>query len=126
MLLRRTFASADLMLVVQSNTLNDAARSNVPHWPLGGRREKIPMRFNIYSAKTAAILVLGSAGLAFTPHAQASGESPGQLGAAALPLLAPQLEAQSSSSLFAAQLTSSVVRAFELWSRGQPKAAIAI
>jgi tetratricopeptide (TPR) repeat protein len=84
------------------------------------------MRFNIYSAKTAAILVLGSAGLAFTPHAQASGESPGQLGAAALPLLAPQLEAQSSSSLFAAQLTSSVVRAFELWSRGQPKAAIAI
>jgi tetratricopeptide (TPR) repeat protein len=84
------------------------------------------MRFNIYSAKTAAILVLGTAGLAFTPHAQACGEPHGQLGAAALALLAPQPEAQSSASLSTAELTSSVLRAFQLWSRGQPKAAIAI
>jgi tetratricopeptide (TPR) repeat protein len=84
------------------------------------------MRFNIYSAKTAAILVLGTAGLAFTPHAQACGEPHGQLGAAALALLAPQLEAQSSASLSTAQFTSSVVRAFQLWRGGQPKAAIAI
>jgi tetratricopeptide (TPR) repeat protein len=74
------------------------------------------MRFKIYSAKTAAILILGTAGLAFTPSA----------GLAALALLAPQLEAQSSASLYKAQLTSSVLRAFQLWNRGQPKAAIAI
>jgi tetratricopeptide (TPR) repeat protein len=86
----------------------------------------MPRRFNIYSAKTAAIVVLGTAGLAFTPHALACGEPHGQLGAAALALLAPQLEAQSSASLSTAQLISSVVRAFQLWSRGQPKAAIAI
>jgi hypothetical protein len=54
----------------------------------------MPRRFNIYSAKTAAILVLGTAGLAFTPHAQACGEPHGQLGPAALALLAPRLEAQ--------------------------------
>jgi hypothetical protein len=64
------------------------------------------MRFNIYSAKTAAILVLGTAGLASTPHAQACGEPRGQLGVAALALLAPQLEAQFSASLSTAQLTS--------------------
>ena len=87
----------------------------------------MPRRFSIYSAKTAAILVLGSAGLAFTHHAQACGEPHGQLGAAAaLALLAPQLEVQSSASLSTAQLASSVVRAYQLWSRGQPKAAIAI
>jgi hypothetical protein len=63
------------------------------------------MRFNIYSAKTAAILVLGTAGLAFAPHAQACGEPHGQLGAAALALLAPQLEARFSS-LSTAELTS--------------------
>jgi tetratricopeptide (TPR) repeat protein len=114
------------MLVVQSTTLNDAARSNDPYQPLNRRREKMPRRFNIYSAKTAAILVLGTAGLAFTPHAQACGEPHGQLGAAALALPAPQLEAQSSASLSTAELTSSVLRAFQLWSRGQPKAAIAI
>src|SRR5882757_9957272 len=84
------------------------------------------MRFNIYSAKTAAILVLGTAGLALTPHSQACGEPHGQLGQADLAQLAPQLEAQSNASLSMAQLTSSVVRAFQLWSRGQPKAAIAI
>ena len=84
-------------------------------------------RSSFYSAKTAAILVLGSAGLAFTPHAQACGEPHGQLGAAAtLALPAPQLEGQSSASLSTAQLTSSVVRAYQLWGRGQPKAAIAI
>jgi tetratricopeptide (TPR) repeat protein len=114
------------MLVVQSTTLNDAARSNDPYQPLNRRREKMPRRFNIYSAKTAAIVVLGTAGLAFTPHALACGEPHGQLGAAALALLAPQLEAQSSASLSATQLTSPVVRAFQLWSQGQPKAAIAI
>jgi hypothetical protein len=53
------------------------------------------MRFSIYFAKTAVILVLGTGGLALTPHAQACGELHGQLGAAALALLAPQLEAQS-------------------------------
>jgi tetratricopeptide (TPR) repeat protein len=74
------------------------------------------MRFKIYSAKTAAILILETAGLAFTPSA----------GLAVLALLEPQLEAQSSASLSAAQLTTSVVRAFQLWSRGQPRAAIAI
>jgi tetratricopeptide (TPR) repeat protein len=84
------------------------------------------MRFNICSAKAPAILVLGTAGLAFMPHAGACGERHGQLGLAALALLAPQLEVQSSASLSTAQLTSSVVRAFQLWSRGQPKAAIAI
>jgi tetratricopeptide (TPR) repeat protein len=84
------------------------------------------MRFNMYSAKSVAVLVLGSAGLAFTPHAQSCGEPNGQLGAAALALLAPQLEAQSNASLSTAQLTSSVVRAYQLWGRGQPKAAIAI
>jgi tetratricopeptide (TPR) repeat protein len=86
----------------------------------------IPMRFNIYSAKTAAILVLGTAGLALTPHSRACGEPHGQLGQADLALLAPQLEAQSSASLSTAQLTSPAVLAFQLWSRGQPKAAIAI
>ena len=87
----------------------------------------MPRRFSIYSAKTAAILVLGSAGLAFTPHAQTCGEPHGQLGVAALVLLVPLLEAQSSASLSTAQLTSSsVARAYQLWSRGQPKAAIAI
>jgi tetratricopeptide (TPR) repeat protein len=111
---------------VQSTTLNDAARSNDPYQPLNRRREKMPRRFNIYSAKTAAIVVLGTAGLAFTPHALAYGEPHGQLGAAALALLAPQLQAQSSASLSTAQLTSSVVLAFQLWSQGQPKAAIAI
>jgi tetratricopeptide (TPR) repeat protein len=84
------------------------------------------MRFNIYSAKTAALVVLGTAGLAFTPHAQACGEPHGRLGLAALVLLAPQPEAQSSASPSTAQLTSSILRAFRLWSRGQPKAAIAI
>jgi Tfp pilus assembly protein PilF len=84
-------------------------------------------RFNLDAAKTAAILALGTAGLAFTPHAQACGEPHGRLGLAALALLAPQLEAQSDASLSTAQLTSSsVVRAFQLWSRGQPKAAIAM
>jgi tetratricopeptide (TPR) repeat protein len=86
----------------------------------------MPRRFNIYSVKTAAILILGTAGLACTPHAEACGEPHGQLGAAALALLAPQLEAQSSASPSTAELTSSVLRAFQLWSRGQPKAAIAI
>jgi tetratricopeptide (TPR) repeat protein len=71
------------------------------------------MRFKIY---TTGILILGTAGLAFTPSA----------GLAALALLAPQLEAQSSASLSTAQLTSSALRAFQLWNRGQPKAAIAI
>src|ERR1700722_5436648 len=84
------------------------------------------MRLNIYSAKSAAILVLGTAGLAFTPHAQACGEPHGRLGLAALALLPPQLAAQSSASLSTAQFTSSVVRAFQLWRGGQPKAAIAI
>jgi tetratricopeptide (TPR) repeat protein len=111
---------------LQSITLNDAARSNAPHSPLGGRREKILMRFNIYSAKTATILVLGTAGLAFTPHAQACGEPHGQLGLAALALLAPQPEPQSSASLSTTQLTSPAVLAFQLWNRGQPKAAIAV
>jgi hypothetical protein len=94
------------MLVVRSATLNDAARSNDPYQPLNRRREKMPRRFNIYSAKTAAILILGTVGLAFTPHAEACGEPHGQLGAAALALLAPQLEAQSSASLSTAELTS--------------------
>jgi hypothetical protein len=94
------------MLVVRSATLNDAARSNNPYQPLNRRREKMPGRFNIYSAKTAAILILGTAGLAFTPHAEACGEPHGQLGAAALALLAPQLEAQFSASLSTAELTS--------------------
>ena len=66
----------------------------------------IPMRFNIYSAKTAAILALGTAGLALTPCAQAYSEAHGQLGQADLALLAPQLEAQSSASLSTAELTS--------------------
>ena len=66
----------------------------------------MPGRFNIYSAKTAAILILGTAGLACTPHAEACGEPHGQLGAAALALLAPQLEAQFSASLSTAELTS--------------------
>jgi hypothetical protein len=66
----------------------------------------MPGRFNIYSAKTAAILILGTAGLAFTPHAEACGEPHGQLGAAALALLAPQLEAQFNASLSTAELTS--------------------
>jgi hypothetical protein len=91
---------------VQSTTLNHAAKSNVPHQPLDRRREKMPTRFNIYSAKTAVILVLGTAGLAIPPNAQACGEPHGQLGLAALALLAPQLEAQSSASLSTAQLTS--------------------
>jgi tetratricopeptide (TPR) repeat protein len=114
------------MLVVQSTTLNDAARSNDPYQPLNRRREKMPRRFNIYSAKTAALVVLGTAGLAFTAHGQACGEPHGRLGLAALALLAPQPEAQSSAWPSTAQLTSSVVRAFDLWSRGQPKAAIAM
>ena len=83
------------------------------------------MRFNLYSAKTAAILVLGTVGLALTPYAQACGELHGKLGLAALALLGPQLEAQSSASLSTAA-PASVVEAFQLWSRGQPKAAIAI
>jgi hypothetical protein len=64
------------------------------------------MRFNIYSAKTAAILVLGTAGFAFTPQAQACGEPHGQPGLAALALLARQLETQSDASHSAAQFTS--------------------
>jgi tetratricopeptide (TPR) repeat protein len=83
-------------------------------------------RFNLDSAKTAAILALGTAGLAFTPHPQACGQPHSRLGLAALALLAPQLEAQSSASPSTAQLKSSVVRAFELWNRGQPRAALAI
>jgi tetratricopeptide (TPR) repeat protein len=84
------------------------------------------MRFNIYSAKAPAILVLGTAAVALMPHAQACGEPHGQLEVATLALLAPQLEAQFSASLSTAELTSSVMRAFQLWSREQPKAAIAI
>jgi hypothetical protein len=64
------------------------------------------MRCNIYSAKTAAILVLGTAGFAFTPQAQACGEPHGQAGLAALAVLARQLETQSDASLSSAQLTS--------------------
>src|ERR1700750_1988419 len=63
------------------------------------------MRFNMYSEKTAAILILGTAGLACTPHAEACGEPHGQLGAPALALLAPQLEAQFSASLSRPDLT---------------------
>jgi tetratricopeptide (TPR) repeat protein len=40
--------------------------------------------------------------------------------------LRPKLDAQASASLSTAELTSSVVRAFDLWNRGQPKAAIAM
>jgi hypothetical protein len=93
------------MLVVQSITLTMRPTQTF-RISVDRRREKIPMRFNIYSAKTAAILVLGTAGLALTPHAQACGEPHGQLGLAALALLAPQLETQSSASLSTAQLTS--------------------
>jgi tetratricopeptide (TPR) repeat protein len=114
------------MLVVQSTTLNNAATSKVPHSRWAEGEKKMPMRFNIHSAKTAAILILGTAGLAFTAHAPACGEPHGQLGLAALAPLAGQPEAQSSDSPSTAQPTSSVVRAFQLWSRGQPKAAIVI
>jgi tetratricopeptide (TPR) repeat protein len=119
--------SADLLVnLCRSTTLNDAAKSKVPYQPLNRRREKMPRRYSIYSAKTAAILVLGTAGLALTPHARACGEPQGQLGLGALALLAPQLDAQSSASPSTAQLKSSASRALQLRSRGQPKAAIAI
>jgi hypothetical protein len=93
------------ILAVQSTALHDAAKSNVPHPPLV-RKKKMSTRFNTYSARTAVILVLGTAGLAITPNAQACGEPHGQVGLAALALLAPQLEPQSSASLSTAQLTS--------------------
>jgi hypothetical protein len=93
---------------------------------VGRKERKDLMPLNIHPAKTATILILGTAGLAFTPHAQSCGEPNGQLGLAALALLAPQPEDQSSASLSQAQLTLSVLRAFQLWNRGQPKAAIVI
>jgi tetratricopeptide (TPR) repeat protein len=86
----------------------------------------MPRQFSFYSAKTAAILILGTAGPALPPHAQACGEPPGQLRLGALALLVSQLDTQSSASPSTAQLKSSAGLAFQLWSRGQPKAAIAI
>ena len=63
------------------------------------------MRFDVNTAKSAAMIVIGTLGLSFAPHAQACGELHGQAGAAALALFASQLEAHSASSVFAAQLT---------------------
>jgi hypothetical protein len=63
------------------------------------------MRFDVNTAKSAAMIAIGTLGLSFAPHAQACGELHGQAGAAALALFASQLEAHSASSLFAAQLT---------------------
>ena len=65
------------------------------------------MRFDINTAKIAAMIAIGTLGLSFAPHAQACGERHGQLGLAAVALLAPRLEAHAASSLSSAQLTSS-------------------
>lgn len=63
------------------------------------------MRFDVNTAKSAAMIAFGTLGLSFAPHAQACGELHGQAGAAALAVFESQLEAHSASSLFAAQLT---------------------
>jgi hypothetical protein len=50
------------MLVVRSTTLNDAARSNDPYQPLKKKERKDAKAIQQILRKTAAILVLGTAG----------------------------------------------------------------
>jgi hypothetical protein len=80
------------------------------------------MRFDVNTAKSAAIIAIGTLGLSFAPNAPACGELHGQAGAAALALFESQLEAHSASSLFAVQLTppGPVSEANTNAERGQP------